>query len=61
MPTPRVNPERVLTAAERQARRRELLERRIAVLEVAAVRIADEATTLAEAQTLARDALELTR
>jgi hypothetical protein len=61
MPTPRVNPERVMTGAERQARRRELLERRIAVLEVAAVRIVDEATTLAEAQALARDALELTR
>jgi hypothetical protein len=57
MPTPRVNPDRVLTAAERQARRRELLERRVALFREALEYIRDEAQTLADARKLAAEAL----
>jgi hypothetical protein len=59
MPTPRLNPERPQTAAERQARRRERLAEERAVAIEALVRIAAEARTLAEARRLAIEALEL--
>jgi hypothetical protein len=58
MPTPRVHPDRVLTAAERQARRRELLERRIATAVVVLHRIA-EAETLTVARWHATEGLRL--
>jgi hypothetical protein len=57
MPTPRVHADRVLTAAERQARRRELLLHRLALAAAALVLIAEKARTLEEARTLAREAL----
>jgi hypothetical protein len=56
MPTPRVNPERVLTAAERQARRRELLLAQIAALRETLAQIA-EAPSVATARALAAEAL----
>ncbi|HEY2619635.1 MAG TPA: hypothetical protein VGI78_20000 [Acetobacteraceae bacterium] len=61
MPTPRVNPDRVLTAAERQARRRELLERRVALFRETLEYIRDDAATLADARKLAEEALWLPR
>jgi hypothetical protein len=58
MPTPRVNPDRVLTAAERQARRRELLLQRLATAVVVLHRIA-EAETLSVARWHATEGLRL--
>jgi hypothetical protein len=46
-----------MTAAERQARRREAQERRLAALRAVLRQIADEAPTLAQARRLALEAL----
>jgi hypothetical protein len=56
MPTPRVNPDRVLTAAERQARRRALLVAQIEALRETLAQIA-KAPSVATARALAAEAL----